>query len=78
MRKSPDLRFDKELEGYLLSPMSPCGLVLNVLLRGDSQMQLIKTRIYLKNGPLHLNFKTYGKFTLPIPQAYPKLVGEWP
>ena len=24
----PDLRFDKELEGYLLSPMPPHGLML--------------------------------------------------
>ena len=34
MRKSPDLHFDKESEGYLLSPMPPRGLVLDSLLRG--------------------------------------------
>ena len=78
MRKSPNLHFDKESEGYLLSPMPPRGLMLNSLLRGASQIQLIKSRIYLKKGPLHLNFKTYGKFTLPIPQVYLKLVGERP
>ena len=28
MRKSPNLHFDKESEGYLLSPMPPRSLVL--------------------------------------------------
>ena len=78
MRKIPDLHFDKESEGYLLSPIPPRGLVLESLLRGASQIQLIKSRIYLKKGPLRMNFKSYGKFTLPIPQVYPKLVGERP
>ena len=78
MRKSPDLCFDKESEGYLLSPMPPHGLVLDSCLRGASQILSIKRRIYLSIGPLCLNFNTYGKFTLPIPQIYPKLVGVWP
>ena len=69
MHKSPDLRFDKESKGYLLNPMRPRDLMLESLLRGASQIQSIKSRIYLNKGPLRLNFKTYGQFTLPMPQV---------
>ena len=74
MRKNLGLRFDKESEGYLLSPMPPRGLVLNSRLRGASQILSIKRRIYLSIGPLCLNLSTYGEFTLSIPQVQPKLV----
>ena len=75
MRKNLHLYFDKELEGYLLSPMPPRGLMLDFRLREASQILSIKRRIYLSIGPLCLNLNTYGEFTLPIPQVYPNLVG---
>ena len=78
MRENLGLCFDKESEGYLLSLMSPRGLVLNSRLRGASQMLSTQRRICLSIGQLHLNLSTYGEFTLPNPQVYPKLVGVWP
>ena len=78
MCKNLGLRFDKESEGYLLSPMPPRSLVLNSRLRGASQMLSTQRRIYLLISQLCMNLSTYGEFTLPIPQVYPKLVGVWP
>ena len=75
MHKNLGLHFDKESEGYLLSPMPPCGLVVNSHLRGNSQIVSTQRRIYLSLGQLHMNLSTYGDFTLPVPQVYPKLVG---
>ena len=75
MRKNLGLLFNKELEGYLLSPSLHAGSCLTPVWEERPKYNQHKKRIYLVIGQLCLKFNTCGDLKLPNPQVYPKLVG---